>query len=137
MSQSRPPKLTLIAAVAANGVIGRGGTLPWRLSADLQRFKRLTLGKPVIMGRKTWESLGRPLPGRHNIVITRQADYRVDSPEVSVVVDLPAALQVAGDVPVDPKDGSVDIEENQFHERRFVPPGGAGSASVRDLHLQA
>ncbi|WP_455476668.1 dihydrofolate reductase [Bartonella sp. B41] len=61
----------LIAAVTKNGVIGRKGMMPWRLSTDLQRFKSLTFGKPVIMGRKTWDSLGHPLTGRTNIVITR------------------------------------------------------------------
>jgi dihydrofolate reductase len=64
--------ISLIAAVAENGVIGRDNGLPWRLPADLQRFRRLTLGKPVIMGRRTWESLGRPLPQRLNIVLSRR-----------------------------------------------------------------
>jgi dihydrofolate reductase len=66
----------LIVAVAENGVIGRGNTIPWRLKADQQRFKALTLNKPVIMGRKTFVSLRRPLPGRTNIVITRDRDFR-------------------------------------------------------------
>ena len=71
------PKIALIVARGANGVIGADGDLPWRLSSDLQRFKAITTGKPIIMGRKTWESLPRrPLPGRLNIVITRQAGYR-------------------------------------------------------------
>lgn len=69
------PVLTLIAALARNGVIGRDNTLPWRIPEDLQRFKALTLGHPVIMGRKTWNSLGRPLPGRQNIVISRDPAY--------------------------------------------------------------
>ena len=68
--------ITLIVAVADNGVIGRENGLPWHLPEDLKRFKRLTLGKPVVMGRKTYDSIGRPLPGRHNIVITRDAEYR-------------------------------------------------------------
>ncbi|UTO27884.1 dihydrofolate reductase [Bartonella harrusi] len=67
--------ICLIAAVAENGVIGREGAMPWRLSTDLQRFKALTFGKPIIMGRKTWDSLGRPLPGRTNIVITRNPAF--------------------------------------------------------------
>jgi dihydrofolate reductase len=96
--ERRAPAITLMVAVAENGVIGRAGALPWRLSADLKRFKQLTLGKPVVMGRKTWESIGRALPGRRNIVITRQADYRVTDPEVAVVADLSAALAAAGDV---------------------------------------
>jgi dihydrofolate reductase len=68
--------ITLIVAVADNGVIGRENGLPWHLPEDLKRFKRLTLGKPVVMGRKTYDSIGRPLPGRHNIVVTRDAQYR-------------------------------------------------------------
>ncbi|MEZ5994849.1 MAG: dihydrofolate reductase [Hyphomonadaceae bacterium] len=71
------PRLTLVVAVAKNGVIGRDGALPWRLSSDMKRFKAATMGKPVLMGRKTWESLPkRPLPGRQNLVLTRDADFR-------------------------------------------------------------
>ncbi|MBI5920333.1 MAG: dihydrofolate reductase [Betaproteobacteria bacterium] len=72
-----PPKpgITLIAAVARNNVIGLDNAMPWRLPEDLKRFKALTLGHPVIMGRKTWESLGRPLPGRTNIVISRNPAF--------------------------------------------------------------
>ncbi len=76
------PELAIIVARASNGVIGRANTLPWRLRDDLQQFKQRTLGCPVIMGRKTWESLSRPLPGRHNIVITRQADYQAEGATV-------------------------------------------------------
>jgi len=65
--------VSIVAAVAANQVIGAGGKLPWRLSSDMKRFRRLTMGKPVIMGRKTFEAIGRPLDGRVNIVVTRQA----------------------------------------------------------------
>jgi dihydrofolate reductase len=68
--------LSIIVAVAANAVIGQQGRLPWRLSSDLKRFKMLTIGKPVIMGRKTFESIGKPLPGRLNIVVTRDAAFR-------------------------------------------------------------
>ncbi|QDU87177.1 Dihydrofolate reductase type 3 [Pirellulimonas nuda] len=64
-------QISLIAAVAENGVIGRGGELPWRLSSDLRRFKRLTMGRCLIMGRKTYDSIGRPLPGRVSLVLTR------------------------------------------------------------------
>ena len=69
------PHIVLVVAVAENGVIGRDNTIPWRLKADQQRLKALTMGKPLVMGRKTFESLRRPLPGRTNIVITRDADY--------------------------------------------------------------
>jgi dihydrofolate reductase len=69
-------EIVLIAAVADNGVIGASGAIPWRLKTDLQRFKTMTLGKPVVMGRKTFISLRRPLPGRTNIVLTRDCDFR-------------------------------------------------------------
>ena len=67
--------ISLIAAASQNGIIGNQGKLPWRLPADLQRFKRITMGRPILMGRKTFESIGKPLPGRTNIVITRQKDF--------------------------------------------------------------
>jgi dihydrofolate reductase len=70
------PETVLIVAVADNGVIGARGALPWRLKSDMQRFKALTIGKPVVMGRKTFASIGRPLPGRTNIVVTRDVDFR-------------------------------------------------------------
>ena len=69
-------EIVLIVAVAENGVIGSGGTIPWRLRTDQQRLKTMTMGKPVVMGRKTFESLRRPLPGRTNIVVTRDANFR-------------------------------------------------------------
>ncbi|WP_375701996.1 dihydrofolate reductase [Bartonella sp. AA89HNZF] len=75
--------ICLIAAVAENGVIGREGVMPWHLSTDLQRFKALTLGKPIIMGKKTWDSLGRPLPGRTNIVITRDCTFNAEGAVVA------------------------------------------------------
>ena len=88
--------VSLIAAIAANGVIGRSGTLPWRLPADLQRFKRLTMGHTLVMGRKTWEAIGRPLPGRRTIVVTRQPGYRVPDTVVRAG-SLPEALRLARD----------------------------------------
>ena len=69
-------EIVLIVAVAENGVIGSGGAIPWRLRSDMQRLKSMTMGKPVVMGRKTFESLRRPLPGRTNIVVTRDANFR-------------------------------------------------------------
>jgi dihydrofolate reductase len=86
-------EIVLIVAVADNGVIGAGGTIPWRLKTDLQRFKTLTLGKPVVMGRKTFVSLRRPLPGRTNIVVTRDANFR--SAGAVVTTSLTAARAVA------------------------------------------
>jgi dihydrofolate reductase len=83
-------RVSLIAALAKNRVIGANGTLPWRLPEDLKRFKALTMGHPIIMGRKTFESIGRPLPGRQNIVVTRNADFAaagcavVKSPEAAL-----------------------------------------------------
>jgi dihydrofolate reductase len=70
------PQIVLIVAVAENGVIGSRGAIPWRLKSDMRRLKALTLGKPVVMGRKTFISIGRPLPGRTNIVVTRDAGFR-------------------------------------------------------------
>jgi dihydrofolate reductase len=71
-------EIIFVVAIAENGVIGAGNGFPWRLKSDMARFKALTIGKPVIMGRKTFETLRRPLPGRTNIVITRDADYRAN-----------------------------------------------------------
>jgi dihydrofolate reductase len=71
-------EIVFVAAVAENGVIGAGGAMPWRLKSDMARFKALTSGKPVVMGRKTFVSIGRPLPGRTNIVVTRDAAFRAD-----------------------------------------------------------
>ena len=88
-------QVSLIAAVAKNGVIGRDGKLPWHLPDDFRWFKAQTLGKPVVMGRKTWESLGRALPGRHNIVLTRRSGYA--APGATVVNTAEAALGAAGD----------------------------------------
>ena len=88
-------KLKLILARAANGVIGRNNTLPWHLPEDMAHFKRLTMGCPVIMGRKTWESLPpkfRPLPGRLNIVLTRQADWQAEGARRADSVDQAMAL---------------------------------------------
>ena len=73
--------ITLVAAVAENGVIGRDGSMPWRLSSDLKRFKADTFGRPVIMGRRTFQSIGKPLPGRRNIVVTRDAGWNQEGTE--------------------------------------------------------
>lgn len=87
--------LTLIVAYSRNRAIGRDNTLPWRLPGDLAHFKRTTLGQPIIMGRKTWESLGRPLPGRTNIVITRNQNYAAQG--AVVVNTLDQAVAACGD----------------------------------------
>lgn len=79
---STNPKLCAIVAMDRNRIIGRDGDLPWRLPSDLKHFKRVTLGKPCLMGRKTWESLQFPLPGRPNLVLTRNADYAAKGAQV-------------------------------------------------------
>ena len=84
----------MIVAMTRGGMIGRAGGLPWRLSADLKRFKALTMGHHLIMGRKTYESLGRPLPGRTSVVITRQSNWSAE-PAVRIAASLQAALEIA------------------------------------------
>lgn len=84
---------SLIVAVARNGVIGRQGKLPWRVSSDLKTFRRLTMGKPIVMGRKTFQSIGRPLDGRDNIVITRDPAFEAEG--VSVFDNISEALVLA------------------------------------------
>ena len=98
MPNASGPKVYLVAAVAANGVIGNGGRLPWQLPEDLKHFKRLTLGHPVIMGRRTWESLGKPLPGRDNIVVTGQPGYGAVG--AAVARSLEGALALCAGEPV-------------------------------------
>ena len=88
-------RLSIIVAMADGGVIGRDGTLPWHISDDLRRFKRITMGSPIIMGRKTYDSIGRPLPGRRSSVITRQSDWQADG--VTAVGSLDAALAACQD----------------------------------------
>ena len=88
-------EIVLIVAVAENGVIGANGAMPWRLKSDLQRLKALTIGRPVVMGRKTFASIGRPLPGRTNIVVTRDRDFR--SPGIVVTITADAMAIATGD----------------------------------------
>lgn len=87
--------VTFVVAVAENGVIGRNGQLPWRMPSDLKRFRQVTLGKPVIMGRKTYESIGKPLDGRDNIVVTRQQSF--SAPGVHVVDTVAGAIALGRD----------------------------------------
>ena len=90
------PKIALVVARARNGVIGRDGDLPWRLRSDLQRFKAVTMGKPCVMGRKTWDSLPlRPLPGRLNVVVTRDGSFEAKG--AVVCTNLDEALGIARD----------------------------------------
>jgi dihydrofolate reductase len=104
-------KLSLIVAMAENGIIGRDGELPWHLSADLRRFKRLTMGHAILMGRKTWESIGRVLPGRTAIVITHGGDYQPGDDKTLVATSLDDALHKAT---------RADCEQDQF----FIIGGG-------------
>jgi len=87
-------EIVLIVGVADNGVIGSGSAIPWRLKSDMQRFKALTLGKPVVMGRKTFASIGRPLPGRTNIVVTRDAGFRARGAVVATSFDAARAVAI-------------------------------------------
>jgi len=88
-------KISMIVAASANNVIGADAGLPWRLPEDLRRFKEITMGKPMIMGRLTFETIGKVLPGRRSIVLTRQADYEQEG--IDVVTTVKAALELAGD----------------------------------------
>lgn len=107
-------KISLIAALSENHVIGSDGKIPWHLPDDLKRFRMLTLGKPVIMGRKTYESIGRLLPGRPNIILTRSLDYRVEG--AHVVASLSDAVKVA--------EGLVAAKEDNEDKEAFVIGGG-------------
>jgi dihydrofolate reductase len=91
----KKPTLSLICAMANNRVIGLNNQMPWHLPADLKHFKNTTMGKPIVMGRKTFESIGRPLPGRRNVVVTRNADYKPDG--VDVVASLEQAFALLQD----------------------------------------
>ncbi|NRB69868.1 MAG: type 3 dihydrofolate reductase [Vibrio sp.] len=88
--------ISMIAAMAKDRVIGKDNQMPWHLPADFAWFKRCTMGKPVIMGRKTYESIGRPLPGRHNIVVSRDVNLAIEG--VTTVISIDHALEAAGDV---------------------------------------
>ena len=118
--------ITLIVAVADNGVIGRDNALPWHLPEDLKRFKRLTMGKPIVMGRKTYESIGKPLPGRHNIVVTRDTNYQRDG--ITVVHGVDEAVKAADDAPEIMVIGGADLF------RLFLPR--AGRVHLTRVHAQ-
>jgi dihydrofolate reductase len=118
--------ITLIVAVSDNGVIGRENALPWHLPEDLKRFKRLTMGKPMIMGRKTFESIGKPLPGRLNIVVTRDTNYRREG--VSVVHGVDEAIAAAAGAPELMVIGGSELF------RQFLPR--AGRVHLTRVHAQ-
>ena len=87
--------ISIIVAASENNVIGAAGDLPWRLSDDLKRFKAITMGKPIVMGRKTWDSIGHPLPGRQNVVITRQTGFAADG--CDIVTSKEEAIAITAD----------------------------------------
>ncbi|MCA9321996.1 MAG: dihydrofolate reductase [Planctomycetes bacterium] len=107
-------RVTLVIAADEDGVIGKDGQLPWRLPADLAHFKRVTMGHPIVMGRKTWESIGRALPGRFNIVISRKPGF--EALGAQVVSSLEAALWAAGDTDELMVIGGAEIYR-LFHDR--------------------
>ena len=90
--------VTIVAAIARNGVIGVDGGLPWHLPDDLRRFKALTMGHVLVMGRRTYESIGHPLPGRTTVVVTRRADWSAGADEVIRASDVPGALELAAEI---------------------------------------
>jgi len=92
MTNQTKPKISLVCAMAKNRVIGNDNQMPWHLPADLKHFKAVTMSKPIVMGRKTYESIGRPLPGRQNVIISRNTDYKIDGCEVVHSID--AALEL-------------------------------------------
>jgi dihydrofolate reductase len=120
------PSLSLIAAMAENRVIGRGNALPWRLPADLAHFKRLTLGKPIVMGRRTWESLPGLLPQRRHVVVTRDPAY--EAPGAQVVHSIDEALDAASDSPEIMVIGGADLY------RQTLP--GAGRLYLTQVHAR-
>ncbi len=90
------PTISLVCAMANNRVIGKDNDMPWHMPADLKHFKETTMGKPIVMGRKTFESIGRPLPGRRNVVITRNSDYQAEG--IDVVASIEEAIELLNDV---------------------------------------
>lgn len=139
--------VTLVYARAANGVIGKDGALPWHLPADLRHFKALTLGKPMIMGRKTFESFPAPLPGRRHIVLTRDREWQADGAEVAHTVDQALAVAGSGEVAVIGGaevfalflDRADRIELTEIHadfagDTTMPPPGPEWREAARDEH---
>jgi len=155
MAEQHYPQLSIIVAIARNGIIGctnedGRGALPWHLPEDLKHFKETTNGHPIIMGRKTWESLGRPLPNRRNMVISRQANYTATGAEV--FASLPDALAAIGDTPAFiiggaelykqalPLAGQLIITEvglDAEGDTRFPPFGHEWREASRTEHLSA
>lgn len=127
-----PVPIVFLVAMAENGAIGRDGDMPWRLSTDLRRFKARTLGKPVIMGRRTFASIGRPLPGRDVIVVTRQADFACAG--VTVVADPMAAVAAARRIAADT--GAAEIVVAGGGEIYRALLGAASRLVVTEVHAR-
>lgn len=142
------PRVIFVVAHDRRGVMGRDGTLPWHLPEDLKHFRRLTIDKPVVMGRKTYESIGKPLPRRQNIVLTRDPEFHVEGVEVAHTVD--EALRLAADAPEIAVIGGAQIfnafaarvdtayvtrvEANVEGNVHYVPPARAHSSEVLGAH---
>jgi dihydrofolate reductase len=116
--------ISMIVAMAANRVIGADNKIPWRLPRDQQRFKTITMGKPIVMGRKTYDSIGRPLPGRHNIVVTQNPAYQAEG--CTVVHSPEAALAAAGEV------AEVVIIGGAYLYETFLPLSGRIYLTILD-----
>lgn len=127
--------ITLVVARAKNGVIGAEGRLPWRLPADLRHFRRLTWGKPVVMGRRTFESIGRPLPGRHNIVLTRDVDW--SAPGVTVAHGWPGAKAAAGEAEELMVIGGAEIYRLAWAEAQRAHVTHVDAAPAGDVRIPA
>jgi dihydrofolate reductase len=128
----RPPALVLVAAVADNGVIGQGGGLPWRLKSDLRNFRAVTIGKPVVMGRKTYLSIGKPLEGRTNIVVSHNRDFA--APGIVVAPGIAAALAVArGDALRRSADAIAVIGGAELYARTI---GSADRMVITHVHMR-
>ncbi len=137
--------LSLVVAVAENRVIGRSGGLPWRLSGDLKRFKTLTMGHALVMGRKTYESIGRPLPGRVSIVLTRQADFLVSEESVRVARNWDEAIALVPTTTMDRSElfvvGGAEVyrqalprADRLYRTRVLASPEGDAWLPELDLH---
>ncbi len=123
-------QISIIVAVSENGVIGRDGAMPWRLSTDLRRFKALTMGHPIIMGRKTFDSIGKPLPGRLNIVVTRDMDWAVEG--TMRTSSLPSAIDLAT-AHLESVHAQVDDTETEPPSEIFVVGGGEIYRQAMDM----
>ncbi|MGB6230479.1 MAG: dihydrofolate reductase [Litorimonas sp.] len=129
----RTPLLSAIVARSRNGVIGRDGDLPWRLGSDLKHFKRLTLGKPCVMGRKTWASLPGALPGRPNLVLTRDGDYKANGAEV--FTDLRALIGRAAEHAAETETGEIMVIGGAEVYRLLMPWTGRVYETIVDVEL--